>query len=223
MTYSEGDNAKVLKASWEAVSDHVRRVFLEAESKRGDLNSINLGSTRTFTVGEAALWASFGGVMFASQVATVVSPEAPATRCDKKISVLFKDTKAIRFGNSTPLSINKYLVSSVFSPRPRLLKKGTAAAVAEAAEAEAVAHAAAELADTQKKASFYDAALRDDPGARDRARMAQSDDPLITMMADQGVRSCSPFTLISEYFGVQAWLGVWSFKVICVRHFHVCA
>jgi len=52
--------------------------------------------------------------------------------------------------------------------------------VAEAeAEAEAAAeHAATELTDLQKKASCYDDGVRGDAGARGRARMTQSDDPL---------------------------------------------
>ena len=156
----------------------MRCVFLDAESKSGALNSINLGLARKFTVAEAVLWASFGGVMFAAQVATVACPEAPSKQFLKKVSLVFKESKAIRFGHSTPLSITNFLASDVFSPRPRLLKKGTAAAVAEAAAAAATEHAAATLADLQKKASLYDAALRDDAGARDRARRAQSDDPL---------------------------------------------
>jgi hypothetical protein len=57
------------------------------------------------------------------------------------------------------------------------LRKGTAAAVAEATAAAAAAHTASELADLEKKESFYDAALRNDEGARDRARRAGGDDP----------------------------------------------
>jgi hypothetical protein len=39
------------------------------------------------------------------------------------------------------------------------------------------AFTASELADLEKKESFYDAALRNDEGARDRARRAGGDDP----------------------------------------------
>ena len=131
-----------------------------------------------FTVAKATLRASFGGVSFATQIASVVSREAAATRFDQKIRILFKEAKAVRFPQSTPMSVLKFFQSSVFSPRPRVLKKGTAAAVAEAAAAAAAAHAASELADLEKKASFYDAAIRDDEGARDRARRAEFYDPL---------------------------------------------
>ena len=126
-------------ASWEAVSDEVRRVFIEADCKHDTLNTIDLGAHRVYTVAEATLWASFGGVSFATQVATVVSREAPATSFDKKISSLFKEAKAIKFSQSTPMSVLKFFQSSVFSPRPRVLRKGTAAAVAEAAAAAAEA------------------------------------------------------------------------------------
>ena len=166
-------------ASWEAVSDEVRRVLIEADCKHDTLNTIDLGAHRVYTVAEATLWASFGGVSFATQVATVVSREAPATGLGKKItSSLFKEAKAINFSQSTPMSVLKFFQSSVFSPRPRVLRKGTAAAVAEAAAAAAAAHAASELADLEKKASFFDANIQDDEGARDRARRAESDDPL---------------------------------------------
>jgi len=170
--------AKVLMASWEAVYDEVRRVFIEADCKHDTLNTIDLGAHRVYTVAEATLWASFGGVSFATQVATVVSREAPATRFGRKIGSLFKKAKAVEFSQSTPMSVLKFFQSSVFSPRPRVLRKGTAAAVAEAAAAAAAAHAASELADLEKKASFFDANIQDDEGARDRARRAESDDPL---------------------------------------------
>jgi len=165
-------------ASWEAVSDEVRRVFIEADCKHDTLNTIDLGAHRVYTVAEATLWASFGGVSFATQEATVVSREAPETRFDQKISSLFKEAKAVKFSQSTPMSVLKFFQSSVFSPRPRVLRKGTAAAVAEAAAAAAAAHAASELADLEKKASFFDANIQDDEGARDRTRRAESDDPL---------------------------------------------
>jgi hypothetical protein len=146
-----------LTVAWEVVSDEVRHVFLEAEPKRGALNSIDLGSARKFAVAEATLWSVFGGVSFAAQVATMVCSEAPATKFDKKINIIFNETKTM-LCRSTALSVRKYLSTSAFSPRPRLVKKGSAAAVAEAAAEAAAEHAATELADLRKKASFYDAA-----------------------------------------------------------------
>jgi len=97
----------VLIAPWEAVSDEVRRVFIEADCKHDTLDTIDLGAHRVFTVAEATLWASFGGVSFATQVATVVSREAPAARFGKKIGSLFKEAKTVKFSQSTPMSLNK--------------------------------------------------------------------------------------------------------------------
>ena len=116
-TLSFSGAAKVLMASWEAVSDEVRHVFIEANCKHDTLNTIDLGAHRVYTVAEATLWASFGGVSFATQVATVVSREAPETRFDQKISSLFKEAKAVKFSQSTPMSVLKFFQSSVFSPR----------------------------------------------------------------------------------------------------------
>jgi hypothetical protein len=82
------------------------------------------------------------------------SSEAPATKFDKKINAIFNDTKTL-ICRSTTISVRKYLSMSTFSPRPRLVRKGSAAAVAEAAVAEAAAaveHAATELADLEKEA-----------------------------------------------------------------------
>ena len=97
----------VLIAPWEAVSDEVRRVFIEADCKHDTLDTIDLGAHRVFTVAEATLWASFGGVSFATQVATVVSREAPAARFGKKIGSLFKEVKAVKFSQFAPMSVNK--------------------------------------------------------------------------------------------------------------------
>ena len=97
----------------------MRHVFLEAEPKRGALNSIDLGSARKFAVAEATLWSVFGGVSFAAQVATMVCSEAPAKKFDKKINIIFNETKTM-LCRSTALSVRKYLSTSAFSPRPRL-------------------------------------------------------------------------------------------------------
>ena len=42
-------------APWEAVSDEVRRVFIEADCKHDTLNTIDLGAHRVFTVAETNL------------------------------------------------------------------------------------------------------------------------------------------------------------------------
>jgi hypothetical protein len=110
---------KVLSASWEAISNEVRHNFIEAESERDAMDFIDLGLPCTYTAAEAILWAFFSGVSFATQVATVVSREAPATRFDKKIGSLFKEAKTISFPPLRVHFVNKFLLSPVFRPRPR--------------------------------------------------------------------------------------------------------
>ena len=100
-----------------------------------ELNSINLGPKRSFTVAECALWAALCGPQFAAQVAAVVSLEE-VPKGHGKISVLAKDVAAIRYSNSTATSITNYLRSPVFGNRPKLVHKNTMAAAAEAAKAE---------------------------------------------------------------------------------------
>ena len=59
----------------------VQAVFLDAESKLGTLNTIDLGPKRSVTVGESALWSNMCGVQFAAQVA--VSLVEPPKSCNK--------------------------------------------------------------------------------------------------------------------------------------------
>lgn len=62
-------------ASWEAVSDEVRHVFIEANCKHDTLNTIDLGAHRVYTVAEATLWASFGALSVVRLPATKGSAE----------------------------------------------------------------------------------------------------------------------------------------------------
>ena len=143
---------KTLQEAWNIVSDDVRALLVDAESKLTKLNSINLGPKRSFTVAECALWAALCGVRFAAQVAAVVSLEE-VTKSHGKISVLAKDVAAIRYGHSTATSITKYLRSPVFGNRPKLVHKKTKAAAAEAAEIAAEAEAAARMEKTKRLAA----------------------------------------------------------------------
>ena len=110
----------------------MRALLRDAESKLTELNSINLGPKRSFTVAECALWAALCGVRFAAQVAAVVSLEE-VPKGQGKISVLAKDVAAIRYGHSMATSIMYSLCSPVFGNRPKLVRKNTKAAAAEAA------------------------------------------------------------------------------------------
>jgi hypothetical protein len=75
-------------------------VFLDAKSKLGALNSIDLGPKRPVTVGESAPWSRVCGPRFATRVAMAVSLEAaPASHCEA--AALVKVVGAIRYGNIT--------------------------------------------------------------------------------------------------------------------------
>ena len=102
-----------------------------AESNLNALNTVDLGPKRPFSVGECALWARLTGPQFAGQVAAAVSlVEAPSS-CGKAAAVS-KEVMAIRFGNRTGLSIEKFLEAPFAGKHPKLINKGTKAATAEA-------------------------------------------------------------------------------------------
>ena len=72
------------------------------------------------------------GPRFAAQVAAVVSlVEAPANL--SKATTVAKEVMAIIPGNRTGLSIEKFLEAPFAGKHPKLIKKGTKAAAAEAA------------------------------------------------------------------------------------------
>ena len=60
LTSPPSGGSKIADESWDVVSDEVRRLFVKAASKRGALNTIDLGGRRTFITAEVVLWASFG-------------------------------------------------------------------------------------------------------------------------------------------------------------------
>ena len=66
----------------------------------------------------------------------------------------------------------------MFGPRPRLVRKGTAAAVAETAAAALVEHESARRVNLEMAAAAYDEALELDPLAEGRAKGAAAGDPL---------------------------------------------
>ena len=123
---------KILQKAWGLVQEGVRALLVDAESKLMELNSVNLGPKRSFTVAESVLWIELCGLRFAAQVAAMVSPE----EVPKGLSIhaaAAKDAASIRYGHSTATSITHYLRSPVFGNRPNLVHKNTKAAAAEAA------------------------------------------------------------------------------------------
>ena len=100
--------ASRLQKAWELLSDDEKASLQRAESNLNALNTVDLGPKRPFSVGECALWARLTGPRFAGQVAAVVSlVEAPSNNC--KAAAVAKEAMAIKYGNTTSLSIEKFL------------------------------------------------------------------------------------------------------------------
>ncbi len=74
-----------------------------------------------------------------------------------KMTAVAKDVAAIRYTHYTVISIANYLRSPVFGKRPKLVRKNTKAAVAEAAEIAVEAEAAARMEETKRLAAEYEA------------------------------------------------------------------
>ena len=96
------------------------------------------------------------GPRFAAQVAAAVSlVEAPANHW--KATTVAKEAMAIRFGNRTSLSIEKFLEAPFAGKHPKLIKQGTKAAAAEAAVTAAEAIAVADLEEAKRLAAEFEA------------------------------------------------------------------
>ena len=141
-----------------------------------ELNSVNLGPKRSFTVAESVLWIELCGLRFAAQVAAMVSPE----EVPKGLSIhaaAAKDAASIRYGHSTATSITHYLRSPVFGNRPNLVRKNTKAAAAEAAAEAAKTEAMALMEKTKRLAAEYEA-MGGGAGTDALAQAAEPGDPL---------------------------------------------
>jgi hypothetical protein len=100
-------------------------------------------------VGECALWARLTGPQFAAQVAAVVSlVEAPANH--RQATAVAKEVMAI-------IDITKFLVSPFAGKHSKLIQKGTKAAAAEAAVTAAETIAVADLEETNRLATEFEA------------------------------------------------------------------
>jgi hypothetical protein len=132
----------------------VKASLQRAESNQNALNTVDLRPKRPFSVGECELWARLTGPRFAAQVAAAVGlVEAPANHGEA--TTVAKEVMAIRFGNRTSLSIEKYLEAPFAGKHPKLIKKGTKAAAAEAAVTAAEATAVADLEEAKRLAAEF--------------------------------------------------------------------
>jgi hypothetical protein len=134
----------------------VKASLKSAEFNLDALNTVDLGPKRLSSVGESVLWARLSGPQFASQVAAAVSlVEAPANHC--KAAAVAKEVMAIKYGNRTGHSIKKFLDSPFAGKHPKLMRKGTKAAAAEAAVTAAEAIAVADLEEAKRLAAKFEA------------------------------------------------------------------
>jgi hypothetical protein len=107
-------------------------------------------------VGECALWARLTGPQFAAQVAAAVS-QVEAHTYNGKAAAVAKEAMAITPGSRTGLSIEKFLEAPFAGKHPKLIKKGTKAAAAEAAVTATEAIAVADLEETKRLAAEFEA------------------------------------------------------------------
>ena len=126
-----------------------------AESNLNALNTVDLEPKRLFSVGEYALWARLTGPQFAAKVAAAVGlVEAPVDH--RKVTTVAKEAMAIMPGNRTGLSIEKFLEAPFAGKHPKLIKKGTKAAAAEAAVTTAEAIAVADSTSLRSATKTHD-------------------------------------------------------------------
>jgi hypothetical protein len=124
---------KVLQKAWDLPSGDVKAIFRIAVSNLDALSTVDLGPKRPFSVSEFVFWARLTGLKFAAQVAAVASlVEAPANHY--KVSTVAREAMAIKYGNTTSHSIKKFLESPFAGKYPKLMRKGTKAAAAEASD-----------------------------------------------------------------------------------------
>ena len=156
------------QAEWNLLSDDVKDSLQRAESNLNALNTVDLGPKRPFSVGECELWARLSGPRFAGQVAAAVSLVEIHSNCGKAAAVA-KEVMAIMLGSKTGLSIEKFLESPFAGKHPKLIKKGTKAAAAEAAVTAAEAIAVADLEEAKRLAAEFEGYGRRRPRRGDRS------------------------------------------------------
>ena len=173
------DGNRILETSWELLLRDERDFVLAAKASQGAAIFVDVGGKRGLTVAEEICLEELCGPQYAAKIAAAVLLEpGSARRLDGNMCILAKEAKAIRFTGSTAISIKKFLCSPMLGKRPKLVRIGSAAALAEESMAAAVEQAAARLADLERKAAFFDAAVVGDPLALGRAMAAPSGDPV---------------------------------------------
>ena len=138
--------------------------MLAAKASQGAAIFIDVVGKRGLSVAEAICLKKLCGPTYAGHIASAVPLEPGCARqLHWNMCILAKEAKAIKFSAITAISMKKYLCSPMLGMRPKLVRIGSAAALAEASMAAAVEQAAARLADLERKAAFFDAAVVGDP------------------------------------------------------------
>ena len=75
--------------------------------------------------------------------AAVLLEPGSARQLHENMCILAKEAKAIKFSAITAISVKKYLCSPMLGMRPKLVRKGSSAALAEASMAAAAEYEAA--------------------------------------------------------------------------------
>ena len=146
---------RILETSWELLHREERDFLLAAMASQGSASFVDDWGKRGLTVAEGICLAELFGPTYAGHIASAVLLEPGCARqLHGNMCILAKEAKAIRFTGSTAISIKKFLCSPMLGKRPKLVRIGSAAALAEESMAAAVEQAAARLADLERKANL---------------------------------------------------------------------
>ena len=109
-----------------------RDFLLAAMDSQGAASFVDVGGKRGLTVAEGICLEELCGPQYAAKIASAVLLEpGSARRLDWNMCILAKEAKAIKFSQITAISIKKYLCSPMLGMRPKLVRIGSAAALAE--------------------------------------------------------------------------------------------
>ena len=195
------------------VADEVKRLLLGTEAMtgvhHGQPGAISVGTERVYAVSEALLRDALFGPSYTAYVAGVVcSGKGPVDH--GIIARLAKEARAIRLAHVTATSLKVFLLPPVFGKRPKLVRKGTAAALAEAVAAALSEHETARRVDLEMAPAAFDKALGPDPLSEGRAKGASRAPGLLPRLAtgcgEAIVTAFVPRTREYAGFGAGCWL-----------------
>ena len=123
---------RILETSWELLLRDQQDFLLATKASQGDASFVDVGGKRGLSVAEAICLEELCGPKYAAQIAVAALLEPGCTRqLHWNMCILAKEAKAIRFSHITAISITKFLCSPMLGKRPKLVRIGSAAALAE--------------------------------------------------------------------------------------------